>query len=122
MKIDIPVFGMVKDEFHKTRALCTETDEISIAREQAVYGLIFRIQEEVHRYTVSRMTNAKSKSVKRSSLEKITGIGQTKAKALLLHFGSIGAIKNASLEEIFALKGITRRDAENIFKYYHNGE
>ena len=122
MEIDIPVFGMVKDEFHKTRALCTDTDEISIAREQAVYGLIFRIQEEVHRYTVARMTNAKSKSVKRSSLEKITGIGQTKAKALLLHFGSIGAIKNASVDEISALKGITKRDAENIFKYYHNGE
>ncbi len=119
MEIDIPIFGMVKDDFHKTRALCTEDEEISIAREQAVYGLIFRIQEEVHRYTISKMSKAKSKTIKHSSLEKIKGIGEAKAKALLAHFGGITAIKEAGVDEISAVKGITKRDAENIVKYYH---
>ena len=121
MEIDIPIFGMVKDDFHKTRALCTENEEISIAREQAVYGLVFRIQEEVHRYTVSKMSNAKSNTVKKSSLEKIKGIGASKAKALLAHFGGISAIKGASLEELCTVKGISKKDAESIINYYHNG-
>ena len=121
MGIDIPVFGMVKDDYHKTRALCTETEEISIAREQAVYGLIYRIQEEVHRFTVSKMTNAKAKTVKKSSLEKIKGIGSSKAKVLLAHFGGISAIKNATFDELSAVKGISKADAQNIIDYYKNG-
>ena len=121
MEIDIPIFGMVKDDYHKTRVLCTEAEEISIAREQAVYGLIFRIQEEVHRYTVSKMTNAKAKTMKKSSLEKIKGIGASKAKALLAHFGGISAVKSASFDELCAVKGISKNDAQSIIDYYHNG-
>lgn len=116
--IYIPVFGMVKDDYHKTRALCTESEEISIAKEQSVYGLIYRIQEEVHRYTVSRMENAKRNTIKRSSLEKIKGIGPTKAKNLLAHFGGIGAIKSASAEELVRVKGISQTDADEIVKYF----
>ena len=117
--IDISVFGMVKDDYHKTRALCTEDDEISIAREQSVYSLIYRIQEEVHRYTVSKMEKAKSNTIKRSSLEKIKGIGPSKAKALLAHFGGILAIKSASSEELSKVKGIKQADAEEIVKYFN---
>ena len=122
LDVNIPIFGMVKDDYHKTRALCTESEEISIAKEQAVYGLIFRIQEEVHRYTVSRMSAAKRKTIKRSSLEKIKGIGATKAKTLLKHFGTLGAIKDASVDELLAVKGVSRADAQSIYDYYHNGE
>lgn len=121
MEIDIPVFGMVKDDFHKTRALCSEEHEISIAKEQAVYGLIYRIQEEVHRYTISKMSAAKTKTLKKSSLEKIKGIGSFKAKALLAHFGGISKIKVANYEELLSVKGISKTDAQNIIDYYHNG-
>ena len=121
MGIDIPVFGMVKDDFHKTRALCSEENEISIAKEQAVYGLIYRIQEEVHRYTISKMSAAKTKTLKKSSLEKIKGIGSSKAKALLAHFGGISKIKVANYEELLSVKGISKTDAQNIIDYYHNG-
>lgn len=117
--LDIPVFGMVKDDFHKTRALCTADAEISIAREQAVYGMIYRIQEEVHRYTVSRMSTAKSKTVRTSSLEKIKGIGSAKAKKLLTHFSTLSAIREASVEQLAAVRGVTRADAESIYAYYH---
>lgn len=122
MGLDIPVFGMVKDDYHKTRALCTDTEEISIAREQQVFMLLYRIQEEVHRYTVSRMDAAKRKTIKTSSLEKIPGIGAVKAKALLAALGGLGAIKQASVEQLAAVKGISERDAKAVYEYFHSKE
>ena len=116
--LDIPVFGMVKDDFHKTRALCTEDGEISIARENAVFVLVYRIQEEVHRFTVSRMDAAKRKTLTHSSLTRIKGIGDAKAKALLAAFGGITGVRNASEEEIAAVKGISKTDAKAIREYY----
>ena len=116
--LDIPVFGMVKDDFHKTRALCTEDGEISIARENAVFVLVYRIQEEVHRFTVSRMDAAKRKTLTHSTLTKIKGIGDAKAKALLQAFGGITGVKNATEEELAAVKGISRTDAAHIRAYY----
>lgn len=118
IRVDVPVFGMVKDDYHKTRALTTEDDEISIAREQAVFQLIYGIQEEVHRYTVSRMTKAKRKTLKRSSLEAINGIGPSKAKTLLSTFGGLQGVKNASYDDIIKVKCINARDAENIISYF----
>ena len=122
MGLDIPVFGMVKDDYHKTRALCTDTEEISIAREQQVFMLLYRIQEEVHRYTVSRMDAAKRKTLKTSSLEKIPGIGAVKAKKLLGALGGLGAIKQASVEQLAAVKGISERDAKAVYEYFHSKE
>ena len=116
--IDIPVFGMVKDDYHKTRALCSDTDEISIAKEQALFVFIYKIQEEVHRFTVSRMDSAKRKTLTKSSLTNIDGIGDAKAKLLLKAFGGIGGIKKATAEEIAAVKGIGKRDAEKIREYF----
>ncbi len=120
--IQIPVFGMVKDDFHKTRALTSDTEEISIARENAVFNFIYKIQDEVHRFTFGTMQKAKRKSVKKSSLTDIVGIGPNKAKALMTHFKSIGAIKNASRDEIAAVKGITKIDADTIYMYFHSEE
>ncbi len=120
MNLEIPVFGMVKDDYHKTRALCTETEEISIAREREVYSLIYRIQEEVHRYTVGRMENAKRKTLKTSSLTAIPGIGPAKAKKLLAAFGGMGALKNASQEQISLVKGVGRQDAEAVWQALHD--
>ncbi|MBQ9115864.1 MAG: excinuclease ABC subunit UvrC, partial [Clostridia bacterium] len=120
MNIDIPVFGMVKDDYHKTRAIAGEheDEEVSIAREQAVFGFIYRLQEEVHRFTISRMRNAKRKTVKRSSLTEIQGIGPQKAKALMAHFHTIGAIKDADIPELMTVKGVTETNARMIKQYY----
>ena len=121
LNIDIPVFGMVKDDYHKTRALCTEHEEISIAHENALFVFIYKIQEEVHRFTVSKMDSAKRKTLTTSSLTKIEGIGDAKAKILLKAFGGIGRIKTASVEEIAAVKGIGEKDAKRIYDYFHKG-
>ena len=118
MDLDLPVFGMVKDDFHKTRALCTETEEIAIAREHQVFQLIYRIQEEVHRYSVSRMEQAKGKTLTTSSLEKIHGIGKQKAAILLKTFGGLAGVRRATEEELSAVRGITTRDVANILEYF----
>ena len=117
--IDLPVFGMVKDDYHKTRALCTECEEINIAKDRAIFTLIYKIQEEVHRFTVGKTTKAKSSTLKRSSLEKIEGIGPVKAKKLLLHFGTLSALKNAGEKEITAVSGISSADAKKIYEYFN---
>ncbi len=121
-QLEIPVFGMVKDDYHKTRALCTEHEEISIAREQDIYSLIYRIQEEVHRYTVGRMDSAKRKTLRTSVLTRIAGIGDAKAKKLLAAFGGMGALRKASLEELAAVSGISRKDAEAVWRDLHPNE
>ncbi len=117
--VDVPVFGMVKDEFHKTRTLTDGENEISIAKEQSVFMLVYKIQEEVHRFTVSRMRSAKSKKLTRSSLEDIRGIGKKKAASLLAHFKTMSALRNASVGEIASVKGISETDAENIVSYFN---
>ena len=68
------------------------------------------------------MSNAKRKTIKRSSLEKIKGIGPSKAKELLKHFGTVTAIKEASVDALAAAKGISRADAENIYSFFNSGE
>jgi len=115
---DIPVFGMVKDEHHKTRTIVTENEEISIAKEQAVFVFVYKLQEEVHRFTISKMDSAKRKTLKHSSLENIKGIGPNKAKALLAQFKTINALKSAALEDLIAVKGISRENAERILEYF----
>lgn len=120
--LDLPVFGMVKDEHHKTRTLTDEEAEINIARHPDVFRLIYGIQEEVHRYSVGRMTGKKRKTLKHSSLEKINGIGPTKAKALLAHFGSIKALRQADTEQIAFVRGITAADARAVYEHFRKEE
>ncbi|MCQ2427117.1 MAG: excinuclease ABC subunit UvrC [Clostridia bacterium] len=119
--LDIPAAGMVKDGEHRTRALVTAEGECDIAAERDLFVFIYRIQEEIHRYTVSRMTAAKRKTVRHSSLEKIKGIGEAKAAALLKAFDGLSGVKQAGISELAAVKGISGKDAENIFRAYHSG-
>ena len=116
----IPVFGMVKDDYHKTRALVGEEGEISIAAERSVYTLIYKIQEEVHRFTISKMSAAKRKVQKTSVLEGIKGIGKARAKTLLSRFGGLAGIKAATEEELCSVAGITPEIAEQIRNYFEN--
>jgi excinuclease ABC subunit C len=115
--VDIPVFGMVKDDFHKTRALTDGNSEISIAREFDMYAFIYNLQEEAHRFAVKSSQGAKIKTLTHSTLEKIEGIGPAKAKALLGAM-PLGKIRTASIEELCAVKGIGRGDAERIYEYF----
>ncbi len=119
--VDVPVFGMVKDDKHKTRALCDDENEVDIINDKTLFTFIYRIQEEVHRFAISRMSGAKRKTLRTSSLEKIKGVGPAKAKILLSSFGSLAAVKKATVEELAAIKGIDSAAAANVYEYF-NGE
>ncbi len=118
LSLEIPVFGMVKDDFHKTRAITDGVGEISIAYEAGVYAFIYNLQEEAHRFAVRNSQGAKIRSMTTSSLEKINGIGPKKAKILLAAM-PLARIKNAELDELLKVKGIGARDAQAIYEYYH---
>lgn len=118
--IDIPVFGMVKDEHHKTRTIVGDDEEILIGREPAVFQFVYRLQEEVHRFTVSRMSEAKRKTLRKSSLEQIHGVGPAKSKALLAHFGTVQKLREASVAQIVQVQGISDTDAQNIYEFFHS--
>lgn len=119
MGLDIPLYGMVKDDFHKTRALTDGENELSIAREPGVYALIYRIQEEAHRVAYSRSQSAKRKTMTHSSLESIPGIGPKKAKLLLSAFGGVRKLAEADAAEIAAIRGIRDAEAHAIYQHFH---
>ncbi|MBQ7714956.1 MAG: excinuclease ABC subunit UvrC [Clostridia bacterium] len=115
--VDVPVFGMVKDSYHKTRSLVSDCEEISIAKDASLFRFIYKLQEEVHRFTISRMKAAKLKTLKTSEFEKIPGIGPAKAKILLASSVDVD-VKNASAEELSSIRGISERDALSIAEYF----
>ena len=117
LSLDISVFGMVKDDHHKTRALTDGESDISIAREFDMYAFIYNLQEEAHRFAVKSSQGAKIKTMTHSTLEKIEGIGPAKARALLSAM-PLSKIRVASVDELSAVKGIGKQDAERIFRYF----
>lgn len=117
-EIDVPVFGMIKDEHHKTRTLTDGVNEISIVHNTRIFNLIYGIQEEIHRFTFSAMDKKRRNSVTHLSIEKIKGIGPKKAKLLIQHFKTVKNIKNASIQQISEVKGISESNAVEIRKYF----
>lgn len=120
MNIDVPVFGMVKDSKHRTRAISYSGGEIEINSHRSAFTLVSTIQEEVHRFAISYHHKKHQKNAFSSSLTKIDGIGDKKAKALLKEFKTISKIKSASEDELLQVKGITKKNAQDIVQYYSN--
>ena len=118
MNISVPVFGMVKDNKHRTRAIAFDGGEIEINSHRAAFTLVSNIQEEVHRFAITYHHKKHQKSSFSSSLLKIEGIGEKKAKILMKHFKTITAVKEASVEELSKVSGISKKDAENINNFY----
>lgn len=117
--IDVPIFGMVKDNKHRTRAIALSGGEIEINSHRQVFTLISNIQEEVHRFAITYHHNKHKKSTLSTSLTKINGIGNSKAKALLKHFKTITAIKNATVDELQEVNSISENNAKEIYQFYH---
>lgn len=119
--VAIPIFGMVKDDRHRTRALITpEGREIGIQNNQAVFSLIGRIQEETHRFAITYNRQSHGKSVRGSTLDEIPGVGEARRTALLKHFKSIRAIREASLEELRAV--VPKNTAQAVYAWFHPAE
>ena len=119
-KIDVPIFGMVKDSKHKTRAIATSGGDISIKSNRKAFTLVTNIQDEVHRFAISFHKSLHSKNSLKSELLEIEGIGKKRADILLKAFGSLKKIKTASIEELCAVKGIDKPSAEAVYKYYNS--
>ena len=112
--LPIALFGMVKDSKHKTRAIAAGGREISLTGSRAAFTLVSSIQDEVHRFAITYHHASHGKSVIRSSLTEIEGIGPSRAKELLKAFKTISAVYDASVDELCAVKGMNRTAAENI--------
>lgn len=112
-KLNIPVFGMVKDDTHSTRALIDE-DRNEIQISDKLMNLITNFQDQVHDTAINYHRKLRDKEITKSELDEIKGIGEAKKKELLKHFGSIKKIKEADIEEIAKLKGINLELAKNI--------
>ena len=114
----IPIFGMVKDDRRRTRALVTpDGREIGIQASQAVFSLIGRIQEETHRFAITYNRQSHGKAVRGSTLDDIPGVGEARRVALLKHFKSLKAIREAALEELQAV--VPRNAAQAVYEHFH---
>lgn len=113
LNLCIPVYGMVKDNKHRTRALIDENrNEIKIS--EALMNRITAFQDAIHDTAISYHRKLRDKQITKSSLNEIEGIGEVRKKALLKKFGTISNIKNASCEEIAQIPGITIGLAQKI--------
>ena len=114
--VDVPVFGMVKDDKHRTRGLVSASGEIEISMLESVFSFVTKIQDEVHRSAITYHRKLRSKNLEKSVLDEIKGVGKVKKSALLFHFKSIDNIKNASITELMEV--VDKKTAENIFEYF----
>ena len=121
LNLDIPAFGMVKDDRHRTRALVhPDGREIGIQSIPAVFALIGQIQEETHRFAIEYHRQLQAGHVKTSVLDKIPGVGEKRRQQLLKHFKTIKAIKAASLEQLQEV--VPKNTAQAVYDYFHGEE
>lgn len=120
LNIDVPLFGMVKDDKHRTRAITDGEGEIELKSIRSTFKFVTEIQDEVHRFAIGYHHQRRSSSAFKSSLTDIDGIGKTRAKNLLKHFGSIKNIKEAELSELENAPGMTKNAAAAVYAFFHN--
>ena len=119
-RLDIPLFGMVKDSKHRTRAIASDGGELAVNSNKRVFSLVTSIQDEVHRFAISYHHQKHSKRTLTSRFTEIDGIGEVKAKALLKHFKTVSAVKNATVGQLKEVKGISEKNAESIYNYFNS--
>ena len=118
--LEIPVCGMVKDDNHRTRGLYYKNNEVEFKRGSEAMHMITALQDETHRFAIEYHKNLRSKEQVHSVLDDIPGIGPKRRKALMQHFQSLEAIKEASLEGLAAVPEIPEGIAMEIYKFFRN--
>ncbi len=117
---NVPLFGMVKDNRHRTRGLVSPSgQETTLSMHRAPFTLVSTIQNETHRFAISYQRKNAKKSALSSSLLGINGIGPATAKALMAHFKTISAIRSASMQELALAKGVNKSAAKAIFEHFN---
>lgn len=120
--INIPLWGMYKDDKHRTKGLISKEKEIELDKTSNLYRFVASIQEEVHNYAITYHRSLRNKTLTKSILDDIPGVGEKRKKALLAHFKDIESIKKASFEEILDVEGINKLAAENIYNFFKKGD
>ena len=119
--LQIPLWGMFKDDKHRTKGLISQEKEIELDRTSNLYRFVASIQEEVHNYAISYHRSLRNKSLTKSELDDIQGIGEKRKKALLNHFKDIEAIKKATFEELLEVEGMNKTSSESVYNYFRKG-
>lgn len=120
MDIDVPLFGLVKDDKHRTRAVTGDGGEISISSRRALFTFLSKMQDEVHRFAIGYHHERRSKNTFKSSLTEIEGIGEKRARAMLKYFRTIDNISKADLEELESCPQMTKNAAVAVYRYFHS--
>ena len=120
--ITVPVAGLKKDSHHRTKSLVTEVNEVKLASYRELWTALTRLQDEVHRFAISYHKQKRSSGVKGLSLQKIEGIGPKKARLILSHFKTLSALREATREDIFSVKGLDKKTAKLLWEAVEKGE
>lgn len=118
--ISIPICGMVKDDRHRTRGLVLPDREIDLSKNLTVLRFVTSIQDEAHRFALDYNKKLRTKRYTKSILDDAEGIGPKRKKALLKHFGSVSRMRQAGIDDLQAVEGISRTAAEKLFEYLQN--
>lgn len=116
--VEIPLWGMYKDDKHRTKGLISQEKEIELDKTSNLYRFVASIQEEVHNYAISYHRSLRNKTLTKSILDDIQGIGEKRKKALLSHFKNIDEIKNATMDELLEVEGMNKTSAENVYNFF----
>lgn len=119
MGIAVPVFGMVKDSSHRTRAIAQNGGEIAIASHRSAFTLVTKIQDEVHRYSITAMKKRHQKSSFSLRLTQVPGIGDKRAATLLRHFKTVKALNSATAEELAKAPGMSAKTGQAVYDFLH---
>ena len=122
MKLDIPVAGMVKDDNHRTRGLIWKEKEYKLSEYPILFKYVTAIQDKVHEFAIDYHTGIRNKSLEKSILDDIKGIGKARKKSLIREFGSIEAIKAASEAELAGIPGMNVKAARAIKEFFAERE
>ena len=120
--VDIPLWGMYKDDKHRTKGLICKEKEIELDKTTNLYRFIASIQEEVHNYAITYHRSLRNKALTKSILDDIQGIGEKRKKSLLNHFKDVDAIKKATMEELLEVDGMNKSIADNVYNFFRKEE
>jgi len=119
---DIPVWGMYKDDKHRTKGLVSLEREIELKRSSQLYRFVCAIQDEAHRFAIDYHRSLRHSKLKKSVLDEIAGVGEKRKLLLISHFKSVENIRNASLEDLKSVSGISPEVAERIYMFFREGK
>ncbi len=118
LNVTVPVYGLYKDDNHRTEGICDENKLYQIDKKSQLFKFLTELQDETHRFAIDYHRSMRNKNMIKSELDDIKGIGQKRKMAIFNKFGSIENIKSSTVEEISSIPGFNKKIAEQILNYF----